>query len=113
MDSFAEGDPAAKRYAQLVDALAIGPTFTVIEIEVIVRLVSWTSADDILILSHHPAVEEGCARGWLDSRPRRGGGRRRVDKGPGYVANELGAVVTRWGRGHPNRGCQTPSFPTR
>ncbi len=51
MDSFAEGDPAAKRYAQLVDALAIGPTFTAIEIAVIVRLVSWSTADDILILS--------------------------------------------------------------
>ncbi len=51
MDSFAEGDPAVRRYAQLVDALAIGPTFTAIEIAVIVRLVSWSTADDILILS--------------------------------------------------------------
>jgi hypothetical protein len=51
VDSFAEGDPAAKRYAQLVDALAIGSTFTAIEIAVIVRLVSWSTADDILILS--------------------------------------------------------------
>jgi hypothetical protein len=31
--------------------LAIGPTFTAIEIAVIVRLVSWSAADDILILS--------------------------------------------------------------
>jgi hypothetical protein len=51
MASFAEGDPAAKRYAQLLDALAIGQTFTAIEIAVIVRLVSWSTADDILILS--------------------------------------------------------------
>jgi hypothetical protein len=51
MDSFAEGDPAAKRYAQLTDALGVTPTLTAIEIAVLVRLVSWSTADDILILS--------------------------------------------------------------
>ena len=51
MDSFAEGDPAAKRYAQLTDALSVTPTLTAIEIAVLVRLVSWSTADDILMLS--------------------------------------------------------------
>jgi hypothetical protein len=51
VDSFAEGDPAAKRYAQLTDALSVTPTLTAIEIATIVRLVSWSTADDVLILS--------------------------------------------------------------
>jgi hypothetical protein len=51
VDSFAEGDPAAKRYAQLTDALSVSPTLTAIEIAVLVRLVSWSTADDVLILS--------------------------------------------------------------
>jgi hypothetical protein len=51
VDSVAEGDPAAKRYTQLTHALSVTPTLTAIEIATIVRLVSWSSADDILILS--------------------------------------------------------------
>jgi hypothetical protein len=51
VDSFAEGDPAAKRYAQLTDALSVTSTLTAIEQAVLVRLVSWSTADDILILS--------------------------------------------------------------
>jgi hypothetical protein len=51
MDHFAEGDPAARRYAQLTDALSVTPTLTAIEIAVLVRLVSWSTADDVLILS--------------------------------------------------------------
>jgi hypothetical protein len=51
VDHFAEGDPAARRYAQLTDALSVTATLTAVEIAVLVRLVSWSTADDILILS--------------------------------------------------------------
>jgi hypothetical protein len=51
VDIFAEGDPAAKRYAQLVDALGTVPTLTAIESAVLARLVSWSTGDDIAILA--------------------------------------------------------------
>jgi hypothetical protein len=51
VDIFAEGDPAAKRYEQLVDALGTAPTLTAIESAVLARLVSWSTGDDIAILT--------------------------------------------------------------
>jgi hypothetical protein len=45
-----DGDPAGERFEQLVDAL-VRPALSGYETAALVRLVSWTDADDIGVLA--------------------------------------------------------------
>jgi hypothetical protein len=44
-------DPAFQRYERLVDALGTGPAHTAYETAALVRIVSWSSEEDIAALA--------------------------------------------------------------